>query len=152
MNVFINIIGAVLLGLFAYFIFKGRTKAKRTNDYFCNAVRVYALTEEEDARVAILTAAKAAAKKQRHSMVKYLQSMASDMEKVSKEKTEIKSHIDAFIKSSRDLVEEISLQEWSISDIINQKKELENINPQYLIALEKADPTIFAQKHPELFK
>ncbi|MDX1776295.1 MAG: hypothetical protein R3297_06910 [Desulfobulbales bacterium] len=152
MNVFINIIGAVLLGLFAYFIFKGRTKAKRTNDYFCNAVRVYALTEEEDARVAILTAAKAAAKKQRHSMVKYLQSMASDMEKVSKEKTEIKSHIDAFIKSSRDLVEEISLQEWSSSDIINQKKELENINPQYLIALEKVDPTIFAQKHPELFK
>jgi len=151
-NVFINIIGATLLGLFAFFIIRGKSKAKRTNDYFCNAVRVYALTEEEDARIAILTAAKVAAKKQRDSMVKYLQSMASDMEKVSKEKAEIKSHVDSFIKSAADLVEEISLRDWSVSDIINQKKELENINPQYLIALEKADPAIFAQKHPELFK
>ena len=152
MNVFINIIGAILLGLFAFFIFRGKSKAKKINDYFCNAVRIYALTEEEDARIAILTAAKVAAKKQRDSMVRYLQSMASDMEKVSKEKTEITSHVDKFIKSSTDLVKEISSREWSISDIINQKKELGNINPQYLIALEKADPTIFAQKHPELFK
>jgi len=152
MNILINIIGAALLGLFAVFIIRGKSQAKRINDYFCNAVRVYALTNEEDARIAILTAAKVAAKKQRGSMVKYLQSMASDMEKVSKEKAEIKSHVDTFIKSSTDLVEEISLREWSISDIINQKKELENINPQYLIALEKADPRIFAQKHPELFK
>ena len=85
-------------------------------------------------------------------MGKYLQTMASDMEKVSKEKTEIKSHVDAFINSSRGLVEEISSREWSKSDIIQQKKELESINPQYLAALEKADPTIFAQKKPHLFK
>ena len=152
MNIFINIIGAILLGIFAFFIIRKKSKAKRINDYFGNAVRVYALIEEEDARIAILTAAKVAAKKQRDSMVKYLQSMASDMEKMSKEKAEIKNHVDKFIKSSTDLVEEISLREWSISDITNQKKELENINQQYLIALEKADPTIFAQKHPELFK
>lgn len=152
MNIFINILGATLLGLFAFFIIRGKSKAKRINEYFCNAIRIYALTEEEDARIAILTAAKVAAKKQRNSMVKYLQSMASDMEKVSKERAEIKSHIDKFIKSSTHLVEEISLREWSISDIINQKKELENINPHYLIALEKADPTIFSQKYPEFFK
>jgi len=151
-NIFINIIGALLLGLFAFFIIRRKSKAKRINDYFSNAVRVYALTEEEDARIAILTAAKVAAKKQRYSMVKYLQSMAADMEKVSIEKAEVKSHVDKFIQSSTDLVEEISSREWSISDINNQKKELENKNPQYFIALEKADPTIFAQKHPELFK
>ena len=152
MTVFLNIAGAILLGLSAFFIYRARSKAKRINDYFCNAVRAYALTEEEDARVAILTAAKVAAKKQRLSMVKYLQSMASDMENVSKEKAEIKSHVDAFINSSRGLVEEISSREWSKSDITQQKKELESLNPQYLMALERADPTIFAQKHPQLFK
>ena len=132
MNIFINIFGAILLGLFAFFIFRGKSKAKRINDYFSNAIRVYALTEEEDARIAILIAAKVAAKKQRDSMVKYLQSMASEMEKVSKEKAETKSHVDKFIKSSKDLVEEITLREWSANDIINQKKELENINKQYV--------------------
>ena len=152
MNTLINITGAVLLGLLAFWVYRKKSKAKRINDYFVNAVRIYALTEEEDARIAILTAAKAAAKKQRNSMAKYLQSMASDMEKVSKDKPEVKSHVDEFIKSSTELVEEISSREWTESDISNQKKELESINPQYLAALEKADPSIFAQKHPQLFK
>ena len=81
-----NLIGAALLGLFAAYIIKNKSHAKRINHYFCNAVRVYALTSEEDARIAILTAATVATKKQRESMVESLQSMASDRKKVSEEK------------------------------------------------------------------
>jgi hypothetical protein len=60
MNFVINLIGATLLGLFAVHIIRGKSRAKRISQYFSNAVRVYALTKEEDARVAIITAAKVA--------------------------------------------------------------------------------------------
>ena len=73
MGILINLIGAVLLLLSAVYVFRRKSHAKRINTYFCNAVRAYALTNEEDARIAIVTAAKIAAKTQRGSMVKYLQ-------------------------------------------------------------------------------
>jgi hypothetical protein len=50
------------------------------------------------------------------------------------------------------LAEEISSKEWTINDITKQKEELGNINSEYLVALDKADSTIFAKKHPQLFK
>jgi hypothetical protein len=50
------------------------------------------------------------------------------------------------------LAKEISSMEWTPSDINKQKEELGNINSEYLDALEKADPTIFSKKHPQLFK
>ena len=107
--------------------------------------------DAEDARMAIVTAAKSAAKKQRHSMVRYLQSMAADLEKVSPE-PESKPYVDSFIRSSKELAEEISSKEWEKNDIESQKEELGKINPDYLTALENADPTIFTEKHPQLFR
>jgi len=76
MGYLVNLICSALLVLLGVYLYRKKTREKRMNAYFCNAVRVYALTDEEDVRVAILTAAKAAAKKQRESMVKYLQKMA----------------------------------------------------------------------------
>lgn len=152
MNMLINFIGAVLLGLFAVYIIRKKTHAKRANDYFSNAVRVYALTNEDDARVAIVTAAKVATKTQRGAMVKYLHSMASDLKKVSDNDLKAKPLIDKFVESSIELAEEISSREWTAGDISQQKEELGEANPEYLAALTKADPTIFAQKHPNLFK
>ena len=152
MNILINIIGAALLGLFAVYIIRWKSHAKRINEYFCNAVRIYALTNDEDARIAIVTAAMVAAKKQRGSMVKYLQGMATDIKKMSEKDSKIKPLTDSFIESSFELAEEISSREWTISDINKQKEKLGNINSEYLVALDKADPTIFAKKHPQLFK
>ena len=148
----INIVGATLLVLLGFFIYKKKSQANRINDYFCKAVRLYALTDEEDARVAILTAAKVATKKQRVSMVKYLHSMASDIKKVSDKNEKVKAHTDKFVDSSIKLAENISSREWTVSDINKQKEELGNINSEYLVALEKADPTVFAKKYPQLFK
>ena len=152
MYMIINIIGASLLGLFAVFIIKRKLHANRINDYFCNAVRVYALTSEEDARTATVAAAKVATKKQRDIMVKYLQRMSSDLEKMGEKKSELKPYIDKFVKSSLELVEEISSREWTVNDINLQKEKLGKINSEYLIALDKADPKIFKKKHPQLFK
>ncbi len=152
MMILVNLIGAALLVLSAVYLFRRQSHAKRINAYFCKAVRLYALTNEEDARIAMLTAAKSSAKKQRGSMVKYLQSMASDIKNMSEIDSKAKPHTDKFVESSIELAEEISSREWAISDIIKQKEELGNINSEYLVALDKADPTIFAKKHPQLFK
>jgi ribonuclease HII len=147
-----NLLGAALLVLSAVYIFKKKSHEKRINAYFCRAVRLYALTNEEDAKIALVTAAKVAAKKQRGSMVKYLQSMASDIKNMSEIDLNVKPHTDKFVESSIKLAEEISSREWTTSDIIKQKEELGIINSEYLVALDKADPTIFAKKHPQLFK
>ena len=148
----INLIGAALLGLFAVYIIRRKSHAKRINEYFCNAVRVYALTNDKDARIAIVTAAMVAAKKQRGSMVKYLQGMAADIKKMTEKDSKLKPITDEFVESSYELAEEISSREWTISDINKQKEELGQINSEYLVALDKADPTIFAKKNPRLFK
>jgi len=152
MGILINLIVAALLVLSAVYVFRRKSHAKRINAYFCRAVRLYALTDEEDARIAIVTAAKVAAKTQRGSMVKYLQSMASDIKNMSQNDSKLKPHTDKFVESSIELAEEISSREWTISDIIKQKEELGNINSEYLVALDNTDPTIFAKKHPQLFK
>ena len=148
----VNIIFSALLGLLGVYFYLKKKREKRMNAYFCNAVRVYALTDEEDVRIAILTAAKAAAKKQRESMVKYLQKMASDIKNMTEIDAKVKPHTDKFAESSIELAKEISSMEWTPSDINKQKEELGNINSEYLDALEKADPAIFSKKHPQLFK
>ncbi len=152
MIIIINLIGATLLVLFAVYIFKKKSHAKRINAYFCNAVRLYALTDETEAKVAILTAAKVAPKNQRGAMVKYLQSMTSGIKNLIENDSKLKSDTEKFVESSIELTEEILSQEWTTDDIIKQKGELGNINSEYLAALDKADPTIFAKKHPQLFK
>jgi hypothetical protein len=152
MGYLVNLICSALLVLLGVYLYRKKTREKRINAYFCTAVRVYALTDEEDARIAILTAAKAAAKKERGSMVKYLQSMASDIKNMSEIDSKVKPHTDKFAESSIELAEAISSGEWTISDINKQKEELGNINSEYLVALDKADPSIFSKKHPQLFK
>ena len=47
---------------------------------------------------------------------------------------------------------EISSKEWTTDDINKQKEELGNKNSEYLVALETADPEIFAKKYPQFFK
>ena len=152
MTILMKSIGTALLVLFAVYLFRKKSHEKRINAYFSKAVRLYALTSEEDARIAIVTAAMVATKKQRGSMIKYLQSMASDIQNMSEIDLKVKPHTDKFVESSIELAEEISSSEWTPSDVITQKEALGNINPDYLVALDKADPAIFAKKHPQFFK
>ena len=127
MGYLVSLIFSALLVLLGVYLYRKKSRDKRINAYFCTAVRLYALTDEEDARIAIITAAKASAKKQQDSMVKYLQSMASDIKNMSEIDSKVKPHTDKFVESSIELAEEISSREWTISDIIKQKEELGNI-------------------------
>jgi len=71
---------------------------------------------------------------------------------MSENDSKLKSIVGKFVESSIELAEEISTRELTVGDIHKQKEKLGNVNSEYLVALEKADPTIFAKKHPQLFK
>ena len=123
-------------------------QAERINDYFAKAVMVYAFKGEDDARLAAFTAAKVAENIQRNSMVKYLSEMATDIQKGFPDR----SAASPIAKRLLSLKEDIEQRDWSIEDIMEEKKRLFQANPEYLMALDQADPNVFSRKHPELFR
>jgi len=143
---------SVLVVLIAAVLLRMKSQAKRINDYFCNAVKVYAFTGGQDARIAVVAAAKVAAAAQRNSMVAYLRGMASDLKQMSETEPEFRPLTDQFVEAAAQLEKDIFLKDWTISDIREQKKELRKANPDYFNALNKADPSVFARKLPHLFK
>ena len=143
-SVFVVLIAAVLLWM--------KSQSKRINDYFCNAVKVYAFTGSQDARIAAVAAAKVAAGAQRDSMVAYLRGMASDLKLMSESEVEFKPIAVQFVEAAAELEKEISIKDWTISDIRAQKEELGKADPDYLNALNKGDPFVFLRKFPHLFK
>jgi len=129
-----------------------KAQSKRINDYFCNAVKVYAFTGNWDSRIAALAAAKVVAGTQRNSMLAYLRGLASDLKKMSESESELKPFVDQFVESAAELEGEISAKQWTISDIKTHKEELRNANSEYLNALNRGDPFVFVRKFPDLFK
>lgn len=124
----------------------------RINDYFANAIRVYGILGEEDAKVAALAAAKVAAGKQRDSMLAYLAGLASDFGQISPENNELRSQWKLAIGRLSELKKEIGARDWTTSDMIQEKQRLQNLNPEYLKALERADPNVFTRKYPRIFR
>ncbi|MBA3071352.1 MAG: hypothetical protein FP829_04195 [Nitrospirae bacterium] len=142
---------SILVVLIAAVLLRMKSQAKRINGYFRNAVRVYVFTGDQDARIAAVAAAKVAAAVQRKSMVAYLHDMSSDLKKKSESEPEFKILADKFIEAASQLEKDISLKDWTISDIREQKEKLGQLNPEYLNALNKADPSVFARKLSHLF-
>lgn len=118
------------------------------NDFFANAVRVYAVLNEEDAKLAALAAAKTAASIQRASMVQYLEGMASDLHAMAGSSPNVYRQVHRM----RKLKAMISEKDWAVADVFQAKKELGQVNQEYLAALERPDAKIFARKHPALFE
>jgi len=143
---------AILVVLIAAVLVWMKSQSKSINDYFCNAVKVYAFTGSQDARIAALAAAKVAAGAQRNSMLAYLRGMASDFKQMSESESEFKPFTDQFFEAAAELEKEISVKDWTISDIRVQKEELGKANPDYLNALNKGDASVFVRKFPHLFK
>lgn len=123
------------------------THGKRINDYFLNAVRVYAFIGDEPARCAALTAAKVAARKQRSWIVAYLLSMASDI------KTFVQDDPagNLIVQRLLSLKEDVEAKDWNVIDAEKEKNKLSRFDPEYLSALNSADPSVFERKHPQLF-
>ena len=142
---------AAIVALIVVVLVRMKSHSKRINDYFCNAVRVYAFTNSPDAKIAAVAAAKVAAGVQRNSMLAYLRGMASDLREMGESDSDLKPLADQFVETAAELEKEISVKDWTIRDIRVQKEELRKANPDYLNALNRADPSVFARKFPRLF-
>lgn len=121
-------------------------QADRINDYFANAVRVYAHTGEEASRVAILAAGKVAASVQRATMINFLKSFAKDFSAMGGVKEQ------ATAKKLLVVAKELEEKDWTIDDIIQEKRRLKGLNNDYVNALNTADPSVFSRHYPSLFE
>jgi hypothetical protein len=130
------------------FLWRLFTHSKRINDYFANAVRVYALTGDEHTRCAALNAAKVATRKQRSRMIAYLLAMAFDIEHAMGDGSGAKLPIQRLLTLKKD----IEAKDWNVIDAAREKDRLSELEPEYLEALNRVDPSVFERKHPELFR
>jgi hypothetical protein len=79
-------------------------RSQRIIDFFINAVRVYALKGEEDARCAAIAAVKGASKKQRRSMMESLFKMASNVTRNSPTQLALKPLAERLTLLKEDLI------------------------------------------------
>ena len=121
--------------------------SKRINDYFADAVRVYVLKGEEDARCAALVSAKVAGEKQRKLMIENLSNMASNVMQNFPNKLTRKSLSDRLLSLKQD----IESKNWDLKDVRGEKGEISKPISEYLSCLDQPDPSIFRRKYPELF-
>jgi hypothetical protein len=115
-------------------------QAKWINAYFCNAVTVYALTGERAAKIAALTAAKAATRVQRASMMNFLEATASNPLMVKMTSARLQW-----------LAADINEKDWNLDDILQEKLRLFELNPEFAYSLDSADPTVFERTYPQFF-
>lgn len=133
----------VAIGVIALLIWWMQRGSGALNDYFVNAVTVYALGQEEVARVAALTAATVAAGKQRASMILFLQGMAGDCSKMPNG-DKIRSQLLA-------LAQEIGQKGSDLQTIKVQKQQLGDVSPDLLTALDSFDASIFKKRWSQFF-
>jgi hypothetical protein len=121
--------------------------SKRINDYFADAVRIYALRGEEDAHWAALASAKAAGEKQRKLMLEHLSKMTSNVMQNVPDKLTRKSLCDRLLSLKQD----IELRNWRLKNFGNEKGKISKPISEYLSCLGQADIFVFRRKYPELF-
>lgn len=108
-----------------------------THDYFWDAIRVYSTNRDPTIGMAALAAAKKAARDKRALMVKYLREFAAGEDEVE--------------DLLNDLADEITLQDWTIKDAVDQGLALSKVDEEYAIALDKFDSAVFRRRFPDLF-
>jgi hypothetical protein len=121
--------------------------SKRINDYFADAVRVYALRGEEDAGCAAILAAIVARKKQRRSMIEQLSKMVSNVMQYYPDKMARESIAERILFVKR----EVEFSDGNRKDLKEEKEKLSKMNAEYLACLNREDPSIFKRTYPNLF-
>jgi hypothetical protein len=122
-------------------------RSQRMIDFFINAVRVYALKGEEDARCAAIAAVKGASKKQRRSMMESVSKMASNVTRNGPTQLALKPLAQRLTLLKEDLMS----KDWEARDFEKEKDRLSKLNEEYLSCLKRFDSSIFARKYPHLF-
>ncbi len=119
-------------------------RSRKIHEFFINAIRVYVLKGEEDARCLALAAAKRATPKQRNHMIKELSKMASSVLHAYHHGDHRKTFTDRLFP----IIEIIKLNGGAAGD---DEQKLSKLSREYLSCLNELDPTIFSRKYPELF-
>ena len=122
-------------------------RSTKINDFFANAVRVYVLKGEEDARCAAVAAAKIASKKQRKSMIASLSKMELNVMRNGHHNLALKPLADRLLS----LKEDLGVIDWEGRDFEEEKGKLSKLNEEYLSCLNRLDPSVFPRKFPNLF-
>ncbi len=142
-----------ILALF-YVWSRGREQTHSVPSYFFNAVKVYALLGEEDAKVAARAASKIATPRQRTIMLDYLNRRTSELLLETAEQNAGQNPL-VIVERLLQLKQEISLQDEPTDerapDPIPEKQWLRDHNQAYLRALGRGDPSVFIAQHPDLF-
>ncbi len=147
--------GVLLVTLLAILVLfyvwsRGRGRAQSVPSYFFNAVKVYALLGEEDAKVAARAAGKMATPRQRAMMLDYLNKRTSDLLLETAEQNAGQNPL-MIVERLLQLKQEMSLQDERAPDLIPEKQWLQDHNQAYLRALGRGDPSVFVDQHPDLF-
>ena len=148
MGVLLVILLAILVLFYVWS--RGRGRAQSVPSYFFNAVKVYALLGEEDAKVAARAAGKMATPRQRAMMLDYLNKRTSDLLLETAEQNAGQNPL-MIVERLLQLKQEMSLQDERAPDLIPEKQWLQDHNQAYLRALGRGDPSVFVDQHPDLF-
>ncbi len=122
----------------------GITFASRINDYFCDAVWLFAKTADPSARLAAHCAGAVAQDEQRDSLILYLEALSNDWLERTPEISSVSDRLE-------DLADELNSRDWTLEDSIELKTKLSKANLEYLIALGGSDPTVFRHRFPDIF-
>ena len=148
MLVTLAIIFAVLAVYFVWY--QGSGQAHSVHSYFFNAVKVYALLGEEDAKIAALAAGKVATPRQRTIMLDYLNSRTSGLLLETEEDNAGQNPL-LVVDRLLQLKTAITTQHDPTGDVTQEKQWLNDHNQAYLHALDRGDATVFVAQHPNLF-
>jgi hypothetical protein len=137
--------------LAVYFVwYRGHGQTHSVPSYFFNAVKVYALLGEEDAKIAALAAGKVATPRQRTIMLDYLNNRTSAL-LLETEEDNVGQNPLLVVDRLLQLKTAITTQDDPNADVSQEKQWLNDHNQAYLRGLDRGDPTVFVAQHPDLF-
>ncbi len=130
--------------------YRGRGQTHSVPSYFFNAIKVYALLGEEDAKIAALAAGKVATPRQRTIMLDYLNNRTSALLLETEEDNAGQNPL-LVVDRLLQLKTAITSQDDPNADVSQEKQWLNDHNQAYLRGLDRGDPTVFVAQHPDLF-
>ena len=137
--------GVLVAALLIYALARQLTRhADGIHRYYLAALSACLVYDDENARLAALTAAKVAAGAQRQSMIAALERSVSVLV------AEAGMQRDVLLERGRHFEAEIGDREWPLKEVTRAKVELTRTDPDYARGLERADPTVFVRRYPDM--
>ena len=126
-------------------------RARAVNAFFADAVFVYRVTGDGPVRLAALAAAKEMSTSQRAAAVKFVRDVADDM----REQRTAGGGSDGAAALLEQLASEISLRDWTIRDVVHDRRALADLDEELERALGSwlgyCDFAVFRRRFPSLW-